>query len=79
MPSLPPKMKILSILAKTVQKLKLNFSRSALFHTNTKVCLIYSGQDCSSVAVVNSDKTCILKSQEVFSGNLGIRLANPNS
>ena len=32
MPSLPP---------------KLNFSRKALFHTNTKVCLIYSGQDCS--------------------------------
>ena len=27
--------------------MKLNFSRSALFHTNTKVCLIYFGQDCS--------------------------------
>ena len=38
-------MKILSILIKTVQKLKLNFSHSALFHTNTKVCLIYFGQD----------------------------------
>ena len=28
--------------------MKLNFSRKALFHTNTKVCLIYSGQDCST-------------------------------
>ena len=27
--------------------MKLNFSRSALFHTSTKVCLIYFGQDCS--------------------------------
>ena len=31
---------------KSVQKLKLNFSRSELFHANTKVCLIYFGQDC---------------------------------
>ena len=29
---------------KTVQKLKLNFYRSVLFHTNTNVCLIYFGQ-----------------------------------
>ena len=26
--------------------MKLNFSRNALFHTNTEVCLIYFGQDC---------------------------------
>ena len=45
-PSLLPKMEILSIVAKTIQKLKLNFSRSVLFLTNTKVCLIYFGQDC---------------------------------
>ena len=28
--------------------MKLNFSRSALFNTNTKVCLIYFGQDCGT-------------------------------
>ena len=28
--------------------MKLNFSHSALFHTNVKVCLIYFGQDCSN-------------------------------
>ena len=28
--------------------MQLNFSRNALFHTNTKVCLIYFGQDCRS-------------------------------
>ena len=36
---------------KTVQKLKLNFSRSTPFHTNPKVCLIYFGQDCSNTTV----------------------------
>ena len=41
-----PKWKFCQYKWKTVQKLKLNFSRSALFHTNTKVCLIYFGQDC---------------------------------
>ena len=49
--SLPCKMKILSIRAKTVQKMKCNFSRSALFHTSTKVYLIYFGQDCSSLVI----------------------------
>ena len=44
--SLHPKMKLLSIKRKTVLKLKLNFYRSALFHTNTKVSLIYFGKDC---------------------------------
>ena len=39
-------MKILSVQAKNCSKLKLNFSRSLLFHTNSKVCLIYFGQDC---------------------------------
>ena len=46
-PSLPPRMKIFSILTKNVQKLKLNFSRTALFHTSTKVFLIYFGVGCS--------------------------------
>ena len=36
---------------KTVQKLKLNFSRSTLFHNNPKVCLIYFGQHCSNTTV----------------------------
>ena len=41
-------MKILSILAKSCLKIEIEPSRSALFDTNTKVCLIYFGQDCSS-------------------------------
>ena len=32
--------------AHTRKKKKLNFFHTALFHTNTKVCLIYFGQDC---------------------------------
>ena len=40
----------------TVQKLKLNFSRSVLFHTNIKICLIYFGQDCS----IWFDVNCVL-------------------
>ena len=50
MPSLPPKMKILSIKAKNYSKIEIEFSRSALFYTktNTKICLIYFGQDCST-------------------------------
>ena len=44
--SLHPKMKLLSIKGKTVLKLKLNFYRSAVFHTNTKVYVIYFGKNC---------------------------------
>ena len=36
---LPPKMKILPILAKKIQKWKLNFPRHALFHMKIRVCL----------------------------------------
>ena len=44
---------------KTAEKLKLNFSRSALFHTNTKVCRIYFCQDCS---YIDNKETDILTS-----------------
>ena len=46
MPSLPAKMKILSILAKTIEKQKLNFFRSALFHMETRVSLKYLWNGC---------------------------------
>ena len=46
MPILPAKMKILLILLKTLEKEKLDFSRSALFHMKTRVSLIYSANDC---------------------------------
>ena len=40
-PTLTVKMKILSILAKTVEKQKLNFSLGTLIHSETRVCLKY--------------------------------------
>ena len=46
---LPPsqkKKKILLILAKTAEKKKLNFSRSALFHIKTRVSLKYFVNGC---------------------------------
>ena len=43
MPSLPGKM---FIVAKTLEKQKLNFSRSALFRLKTKVSLKYFVSDC---------------------------------
>ena len=46
MPSLPVKMKILLILAKTLEKHKLNFSRSAQFHMKTRVSLKYFMNNC---------------------------------
>ena len=39
--SLPPEKKILSVLAKTLEKQKLNFSRIALFHIKTRVSLSF--------------------------------------
>ena len=47
MPSLPAEMKILLTLAKTLEKQKLNFSRSELFHMKTRVSLKYHVNDCS--------------------------------
>ena len=44
--SLPPKIKILSTLAKTLEKHKSNFSRSALFHMKTRVCIKHFFHDC---------------------------------
>ena len=44
--SLPPKTKILSILAKISQKQKLNFSRSVPFHMKARICLKYFENDC---------------------------------
>ena len=46
MSSLPAKMKALFTLAKTLEKQKLNFSRSALFHMKTRVSLKYLVNDC---------------------------------
>ena len=46
--SLLGKMKILLILAKTLEKQKLSFSCSALFHMKTKVSLKYFVNGCSS-------------------------------
>ena len=46
--SLPPKKKMLSILAKNPWKQKLNFSRSALFQMKTRVFLKYFVRSCSS-------------------------------
>ena len=43
--SLPAKIKILLILAKTLEKQKLNFSLGALFHMKTIVSLKYSVND----------------------------------
>ena len=46
-PSLPPKKKILSIIAKDSLKKILNFSRSMLkFHMTTRVCLKYFVPGC---------------------------------
>ena len=44
--SLPAKMKTLLILAKTLEKSKLNFSSSAIFHMKTRVSLKYFVNDC---------------------------------
>ena len=42
-------MKILLILAKIIEKQKLNFSCSALFHMKTRVSLKYFVNDCTSL------------------------------
>ena len=41
--------------------MRLNFSRSALFHINTTVCLIYFDQDCS-LKIKDAQKTDFAKS-----------------
>ena len=51
MPSVPPKIKTLAILTKTIEKQKLNFSRSVLFHMKTRVFLIYFLHDCRCFSV----------------------------
>ena len=48
MASLPAKMKILLILTEDVEKLILNFSRSAAFHMETRVSLKYFVKGCSN-------------------------------
>ena len=48
MPSLPAKIKVLSILAKPLDKQILNFSCSALFHMETGVSLKYFVNGCRS-------------------------------
>ena len=47
MPRLPAKIKILSILAKALEKQKLNFSRSELFRMETRISLKYFVNGCS--------------------------------
>ena len=47
MSSLPAEMKVLLILAKTLEKQKLKFYCSALFHMKTRVGLKYFVSDCS--------------------------------
>ena len=46
MPSGPLEIKICSMLGKAFERWKLNFSRSALFHIETKVCVKYFVHDC---------------------------------
>ena len=50
-PSLPLKMKFLSILAKTSLKQRMNFSRSVLFHMKISACLKYFVRDWSFAAL----------------------------
>ena len=45
-PSVPPKIKTLAILTKTIEKQKLNFSRSVLFYMKTRVILKHFVNDC---------------------------------
>ena len=45
-PSLPQKMKIISILAKNSWKKEIQFSRTVLFHKKSKNCLKYFVRDC---------------------------------
>ena len=57
MPSLPPKLKIfLDTRRKLLKKTKLRFSRIALFHMKTRVCLIYFVHDCRYLVLFGSEK-----------------------
>ena len=55
MPRLPAKLKTLLMLAKSLQKQKSNFSRSALFHKKTRVSLNYFVSDCRLNGVFSRD------------------------
>ena len=57
--SLPAKIKILLILAKTFEKQKLNFSRSALVRLETKVSLKYFVDGCALNFIHNEVIYCI--------------------
>ena len=46
MPSLPPKIKILLMLAKNSWKIEIKTSPISLFHMKTRVCLKYFVNDC---------------------------------
>ena len=54
MPSLHTKIKILLILAKNVEKQKLNFSHSALLYMKSRVSLNYFVKNCQSRFAVKS-------------------------
>ena len=60
-------MNIFSILAKTPEKQKLNFFRSALLHLKTRVCLKYFVHDCR-----HSMLRALAKIQKTHPSNKGI-------
>ena len=55
-------MKIISKEHKTLEKQKLNFSRSTLFHMNSRVCLKYFVHDYSYIRIILGLFKVILKS-----------------
>ena len=56
-PSVNTKMKFCQYYQKTAEKWKLNFSRSALFHKNSRVCLKYLVHDCLCKQMFPSNST----------------------
>ena len=61
-PSLPPTVKFfVNIIKKTAEKKKLNFSRSALFHIKTRVCLKYFVNGRSFVTLLRDHQQTTFK------------------
>ena len=79
-------MKILSILARNCSKIDIELFRGALFHINTKVCLVYFGQDCNIMEFINplsvADKI-VNKAEDLFNKKVSlndvIKTANNSS
>ena len=74
----PAKMKILLILGKTLEKQKLNFSRSALFHMKTGVSLKYFVNDCKmrSNCLYRFDSNCMKDSWVLMYFSLHVKKLN---